>query len=81
MTGVVNANNANITANGTQAITASTAGSYYQVMVDSSGNVIGYVLKTLDNGSTLSLTGKTSDDTTALNNNYNLIWAARRSYC
>lgn len=45
MTGVVNANNANITANGTQAITASTAGSYYQVKVDSSGNVIGYVLK------------------------------------
>ena len=76
MTGVVNANNANITAKGTQAITASTAGSYYQVMVDSSGNVIGYVLKTLDNGSTLSLTGKTADDTTALNNNSNLIWAA-----
>jgi len=76
MTGVVNANNYNITANGTQNITASTAGSYYQVMVDSSGTVIGYVLKSLDNGSSLKLTGTSDDNTTALNNNYNLKWTA-----
>jgi filamentous hemagglutinin family protein len=83
--GTVADGNKNITSLGTLGIANianydTTGKKYYQVMVDASGNVLGYVLTSTNfndgkTGSpTISFVGTTSAYTTNLANNYNLVW-------
>jgi hypothetical protein len=83
MTGTKADTSANITDTATKAITKSTAGTYYQVMVDASGTVLGYKLATVNtdangkNGATITLKGIDTDkvnNTSSLNKNYDFVW-------